>query len=124
MVLVDTSVWVDHLSRGNAPLVDLLNEGLVACHPFVIGELACGRLRNRVEILGLLTALPQARLAEQDELLGLIDRHRLFGRGLGWVDIHLLGSAYLSGCTLWSSDKALAEAARRLGVATEADGTR
>jgi predicted nucleic acid-binding protein len=124
MILVDTSIWVDHLSRGTSSLMDLLNEGLVACHPCVIGELACGRLRKRAEILGLLAALPQARVAEHDELLGLIDRHRLFGRGLGWVDIHLLGGAYLSTCTLWTSDKALHEAARRLGIAADVEGAR
>jgi predicted nucleic acid-binding protein len=119
MVLVDTSIWVDHLSRGNDSLVDLLQEGLVACHPFVVGELACGRIRNRAEILGLLSALPQVRLAEHDELLSLVDRHRLFGRGLGWVDVHLLGSAHLSACTLWTLDKALADAAKMLGVSTD-----
>jgi hypothetical protein len=119
MILVDTSVWVDHLRRGEPALADLLNEGLVACHPFVAGELACGRLRNRAEILSLLAALPQARVAEHDELLGLMDRHRLFGRGLGWVDIHLLGSAFLSVCTLWTTDKALGQAATKLEVAAD-----
>jgi len=119
MVLIDTSIWVDHLSRGNESLVDLLHEGLAACHPFVIGELACGQMRKRSEILGLLSALPQVRLAEHDELLALVDRHRLFGRGLGWIDVHLLGSAHLSACTLWTLDKALADAAKTLGVSVD-----
>lgn len=116
MVLIDTSVWVDHLRRGNDSLVDLLNEGMVACHPFVIGELACGQLRNRAEVLGLLAVLPAVQLAEHDELMTLVDSHRLFGRGLGWVDVHLLGSAHLSACTLWTLDKALTDAAKTLGV--------
>lgn len=113
-VLVDTSIWVHHLNRGNARLVELLNEGEVLCHPFVIGELACGRMRKRRQILGLLAALPQARVAGHEELLHLVDQHRLYGRGLGWIDIHLLGSGLLSSCTLWTSDKALHEAARAL----------
>jgi len=117
MILVDTSVWVDHLARGNDTLVSLLNDGLVVCHPFIIGELACGRLRNRQEILNLLAALPQSQVADHHELLELIDRHRLFGRGLGWVDVHLLGGAYLSSCQLWTTDKALDGAARALRIA-------
>jgi predicted nucleic acid-binding protein len=124
MILVDTSVWVDHLSRGKPSLANLLNEGLVVCHPFVIGELACGHLRNRQEILGLLSALPQARVAEHDELIALTERRRLFGRGLGWIDIHLLGSAHLSSCTLWTSDKALAEVAKSLRISADVEGVR
>lgn len=119
MVLVDTSVWVGHLRRGSARLVELLQEGLVVCHPFVIGELACGRLRNRREILGLLAALPQARLAEHEEVLPLVEQHHLYGRGLEWIDIHLLGGALLSACTLWTLDRALDQAARALGIAAE-----
>lgn len=124
MVLVDTSVWIDHLARGNRRLVELLNEGSVVCHPFVIGELSCGRLRNRQEILSLLAALPQARVAEHDELLRLIDRHRLYERGLGWVDIHLLGAALLSSCTLWTLDKALDRGAIVLRIAADGDRPR
>ena len=124
MVLVDTSVWVHHLSRGHARLEELLNEGEVLCHPFVIGELACGGLRHRREILGLLDALPQAKVADQAELLHLLEHHRLHGRGLGWVDIHLLGSGLLSHCALWTADKALHEAARSLGIAAHVAGAR
>jgi predicted nucleic acid-binding protein len=116
-VLVDTSVWVHHLNRGERQLAALLEAGEVLCHPFIIGELACGRLNNRLEILNLLAALPQSRIADHDELLHLIDERRLFGRGLGWIDIHLLGSGILSSCELWTSDKALDEASRRLGIA-------
>jgi len=121
---VDTSIWVHHLSRGEPRLIALLESGDVLCHPFVIGELACGRLGNRREILALLSALPQARVADHAELLHLIDEHRLYGRGLGWIDIHLLGSGLLSSCDLWTSDKALQEASRRLGIAASVEGAR
>ncbi len=106
-----------HLSRGDPRLVALLESGEVLCHPLVIGELACGRMNNRNEILSLLSALPQARIAEDNELLHLVDEHRLYGRGLGWIDIHLLGSGMLTSCELWTSDKALEGASRRLGIA-------
>jgi predicted nucleic acid-binding protein len=119
MVLVDTSVWIDHLSRSNSRLARLLDEGRVMCHPFVIGELACGDLRNRQEILGLLVALPQAPVADHDEALRLIERHSLFGRGLGWVDVHLLSSTLLAASALWTLDKSLNQAAGALRVAAE-----
>jgi len=118
VILVDTSIWVDHLRRGSEALSALLNEGLVVCHPFVIGELACGKVSNRTEILSLLAALPAATIAEHDEALGLLGTHKLSGKGLGWIDVHLLAAALLSGCTLWTRDKALASAARALGVAS------
>ena len=124
MVLVDTSIWVDHLNRGNERLTRLLEDGLVVCHPYVIGELACGRLKNRREVLGLLQALPQAPVAEQEELLRLVDTHRLYGRGLGWIDIHLLGGALLSSCAIWTGDKGLIAAARALGIAAGNDRSR
>ena len=111
MVLVDTSVWIDHLRRGSAELSTLLDQGAVLCHPFVIGELACGNLRRRDEILGHLQALPEAVTAEHDEVLHLVREHRLHGQGIGWVDAHLLASARLSGCRLWTRDRALATAA-------------
>ena len=117
-VLVDTSIWVHHLSRGDSGLVELLEAGDVLCHPFVIGELACGNIRNRGEILRLLATLPQASVAHDNELMGLVNEHHLYGRGLGWIDIHLLGSALVSSCKLWTADKALREATRRLGIAT------
>lgn len=123
-ILVDTSIWVHHLSRGDTRLAELLNAGEVLCHPFVMGELACGRMRNRREILGLLAALPRALVADHEELLHLIEQHGLYGRGLGWIDIHLLGSGLLSSCSLWTVDKALADAARGLGLAARVGGVR
>lgn len=87
-------------------------------HPFIIGELACGNLRNRSEVLSLLASLPLSPVIEQSELLGFVERERLYGRGIGWIDVHLLASARLSGMPLWTLDRRLAEAALGLGVAT------
>ncbi len=116
-VLVDTSVWVDHLSGGDPGLARLLEQGAVVCHPHVVGELACGNLRRREEILRLLAAMPTAPEATHDEVLAFLDRHRLAGRGLGWIDVHLLAAAMLAPCRVWSRDRALNDAAERLGVA-------
>lgn len=117
MILVDTSVWVQHLRSGSERLKLLLDEEQVLGHPFVIGELACGTLRNRQEVLSLLKALPQARLAEDDEVLHLLEGRHLYGRGLGWLDAHLLASGLLTACALWTLDKPLRRAATALGVA-------
>jgi predicted nucleic acid-binding protein len=111
MVLVDTSVWIDHFRRGNPGLVDQLNKPAVLCHPFVIGELACGILQNRTEVLELLQALPSAPVARQHEVLHLLQERHLYGRGLGWIDAHLLASARLMDCPIWTLDKTLAKAA-------------
>ena len=119
MALVDTSVWIDHLRRGSAELSGLLDQGAVLCHPFVVGELACGNLRRRDEILGHLQALPEAVTASHDEVLHLVHDQRLQGQGIGWVDAHLLASARLSGCRLWTRDRALAAMAAMLGVGME-----
>jgi predicted nucleic acid-binding protein len=116
-ILVDTSVWIDHLRRTNPQLVDLLNKGEVAIHPFVVGELACGNMRNRVEILRLLSALPETPEVEHGEALRFVEDEKLHGQGLGWVDINLLASSRLQGVGLWSFDKTLAAAAPRLGIA-------
>jgi len=116
MVLVDTSVWVSHLRQANKPLETLLLEAEAASHDFVIGELACGRLKNRKEILSLLQYLPKMPLAAQDELLYLIEDHSLSGMGIGFVDVHLLASAKLAGIPLWTFDKKLRHAADKLGV--------
>ena len=116
MILTDTSVWVDHLRKGDRALSELLEQGQVVCHPFVIGELACGHLRNRTEILTLLAALPEAEMAEHDEVLQLVAGRRLHAKGLGWGDAHLLASTLLTGCTLWTRDRALGAAARQLKV--------
>ncbi len=118
-MLVDTSVWVDHLRRGNARFAKHLESGGVESHPFIVGELACGNLRRRDEILSLLASLPRVVEADHAEVLSLVDSERLSGRGLGWVDVHLLASALLGGTTLWTLDKRLAEQARKLAVLFE-----
>ncbi len=107
MVLVDTSVWIDHFKSTNAKLVGLLQEGEVATHPFVIGEIACGSLRQRDEILSLLPLLPKVKTASDQEVLALIKRHTLFGKGIGWVDAHLLAASLISHARLWTHDKRL-----------------
>ena len=117
MILVDTSVWIDHLHRSGAPaILPLLEAGEVVTHPFVIGELACGDLRNRERVLRLMAALPVSAVATDSEAMALIERHRLMGRGLGWIDVHLLASALLSGTRIWSRDKHLAGTAEKLNV--------
>jgi len=116
MVLVDTSVWVDHLRQGMVGIDLLLNEGQVLCHPFIVGELACGNLKNRSDILSLLQTLPNARIAEEDEVLPFIEKYGLMGKGLGYIDIHLLTSSLLSRAPLWTLDKRLGAAAAVLGI--------
>lgn len=116
MILVDTSVWVDHFRRGNTALREALDEGAVASHAFVIGELACGNLRSRREILDLLAHLPSVPVAADHEVHQIIESHRLMGRGIGWVDVHLLGAAAIASAELWTLDRALREAARRIGL--------
>ena len=116
MILVDTSIWVEHLHSGSERLNALLRDGLVLTHPFVVGEIACGVLRNREEILRLLAALPEARVAEHDEVMRLVESSRLHGRGIDWVDAHLLASALLSRAALWTSDRSLSRVASSLGI--------
>jgi predicted nucleic acid-binding protein len=116
LILVDTSVWVDHLRRGNARLSALLEEGLVLLHPFVVGELALGHLRQRSEILELLSELSQADAAQHGEVLEFVERHGLAGSGVGWVDAHLLASAALIRASLWTLDRRLVRAAVRLAL--------
>ena len=117
MVLVDTSVWVDHLRSGNARLQELLRNGDVIVHPFVVGELACGNLRQRLKVLSLLESLPTAAVATHEEALAFLEAYRLYGKGLGYVDIHLLASARLSHVNLWTRDKSLMSTAARLKLA-------
>ena len=117
MTLLDTSVWVDHLRRSNDEVAGLLVAGEVLCHPFVVGELACGRLTNRREILALIQALPQAPVLEHHEALQFVETHRLHTSGVGWIDVHLLASAVLAGARLWTADRRLANAAKRVRVA-------
>jgi hypothetical protein len=113
-MLVDTSVWVDHLRRGNATLVSLLEHAQVWTHSFVVGELACGNLAQRARFLDLIVALPHAPIAAHDEALGLLESRRLMGRGLGWIDVHLLASAKLAKLPFWTLDKRLAAIAAGL----------
>ncbi|MEW6324306.1 MAG: type II toxin-antitoxin system VapC family toxin [Nitrospirota bacterium] len=116
MVLADTSVWVAHLRRGETGLERLLSDGEVLCHPFIIGELACGQLSNRTEILSLLQSLPLAAQLEHEEVMPFIEDHRLAGKGLGYIDIHLLASARLSQASLWTLDQPLKLSASRLSA--------
>lgn len=118
MILVDTSVWVDHLRRANLELVDLLERGQVLVHPFVVGEIACGSLSDREAALELLRQLPAAAVADPDEALGFIELRGFHGKGIGYVDLHLLASAALTaGSTLWIRDKRLRETAEALNCA-------
>jgi len=117
MVLVDTSVWVDHFRSGSAALADLLNQGLVAVHPFVNGELACGNLGKRSEILSLLQALPQAEKISDDEILFYIEKNSLSGKGLGLIDVHLLASAQLGDPLFWTRDRRLHDVTKKLNLA-------
>jgi predicted nucleic acid-binding protein len=111
MVLVDTSIWITHFRDGLPALKRLLLDGDVLCHPFVIGELACGHLKNRSSILSLLSSLPLAQEVEHGEILHFIGRYHLQGQGVGLVDIHLLASAALTHVPLWTMDKKLARQA-------------
>jgi hypothetical protein len=123
MILVDTSVWVDHLRRGDAGLAALLDDDLVLVHPFVIGEIACGVLSDRSRTLELLANLPAATSAESDEVLAFVEQHRLFGRGIGYIDAHLLASvALMPGSALWTRDRRLHAAALALHCAWAASG--
>lgn len=115
MILVDTSVWIDHLRSGDETLRHLLESTQVLVHPFIIGELACGNLRNRTEVLALLAALPKVVMATDAEVLFFIDQHQLMGNGIGYIDTHLLASTFLgSPVKIWTRDKRLAEIAVKL----------
>lgn len=123
MILVDTSVWVDHLRRADTELTDALERGAVVMHPFVVGELACGNLSDREEFLELLQDLPAAVVADSGEVLGFIERHGLYGKGIGYVDVHLLASVALTdGSKLWTRDKRLRSVAQGLALAYEGAG--
>ena len=118
MILVDTSIWIEYLRKGQTHLSELLDAGTVIGHPFVAGEVACGQLRNRFEVLDLLRRLPQAPLAPHWRALEFLEVERLYSRGLGWIDLHLIASARSSGCALWSLDAALSRSAEDLGIET------
>ena len=117
MILVDTSVWIEHFRAGATGLRALLEDEQVLTHPFVIGELTCGNIRNRAEILGLLESLPQVRVADHQEVMAFVAGQRLYGRGIGWLDAHLLASTLLSKAALWTFDRPLAGVAAALGIA-------
>jgi predicted nucleic acid-binding protein len=107
MILVDTSVWIDHFRNGNAELKELLISNEVMVHPFIIGELACGSIKNRNEILSLLNELPRTVIAEHQEVLRLIEERKLYGKGIGLIDAHLVASALLSKVRLLTMDTPL-----------------
>lgn len=121
MILVDTSVWIDHLRRGDAALAAALESGRVLMHPFVLGELACGKLENRAELLRLLAELPAARTATDAEALEFIGRHALMARAIGYIDVHLLASTALEGARLWTRDKPLVKVATDLALLLTTD---
>ena len=116
LVLVDTSIWVTHFREGQKQLTQLLEQGLVACHPFIVGELACGSLKNRGEIIQLLEALPIVDVLEHTEIMEFIESRKLMSMGIGYIDTHLLGSSLVSSTPLWTYDKSLIKAAKSLKV--------
>lgn len=119
MILVDTSVWIDHFRSSNQWLSELLDEDQVLIHPFVLGELACGNLRNRTEIIALMQALPTAMKFDDDQILLLIEKYELMGRGIGLIDIHILASCMDGSSLLWTFDKRLKSIAKELKIAFE-----
>jgi hypothetical protein len=116
VILVDASVWIDHLRVASGVLADLLLEEQVVCHRFVVGELTCGTFKRRAEVLALMKNLREVPLVAHEEALAFVESHRLMGTGIGWVDAHLLASTVLAGQQLWTRDRPLAQVARRLGV--------
>ena len=114
MILVDTSIWVNHLRRHDAVLAAHLEAGEVLCHPYVIGEIGLGVLKRRQQVIELLVALPSATVVSHDEAMTFVDQRRLAGLGVGWVDIHLAASAVVSRARLWTADRRLADVARVL----------
>ena len=120
MILVDTSIWVDHFRSFDDTLALLLNSRRVLVHPYVLGELALGNFRRRDLLLSELQDLPQARVATAQEVLFLIDRLQLFGQGIGYVDAHLVAAVRLTGgSTLWTRDRRLHEICQRLGLTSD-----
>lgn len=117
MILVDTSVWIDHFRQGLPELAESLRRREVVMHPYIVGELACGNFSNRQATLELLQQLRSVSVAEHDEVMNFIRVRRLHGRGIGYVDVHLLAAAIIAGCRLWTVDKQLNSVASSLGVA-------
>lgn len=121
MILVDTSIWIDHLRSGSPALVTMLQGDLVCTHDFVIGELSCGNLRNRAEVLGLLQSLPRLATVTEEEGLFFVEQQHLMGRGIGYIDVHLLAAAVMHGARLWTKDKRLDAIAEEKGWAHAAE---
>jgi len=117
VILADTSIWIDHLRSRSPALTALLQDQAVCTHDFVIGELACGNLGNRAEVLGLLQSLPRLSAATEDETLFFIEQQYLMGRGIGYIDAHLLAAAVIRGVQIWTKDKRLMVIAERTGWA-------
>lgn len=117
MILADTSVWIDHLRVHNAMFSQLLAVGQILVHPFVVGELAVGNLRERGKLLRELADLPEAKKALDSDVLILIERNELFGKGIGFIDAHLLASARICNARIWTTDKRLHQIAINLGLA-------
>ncbi len=124
LVLADTSIWVRHFREGEKNLIQLLELGFVACHPFIVGELACGSLKNRHEIIQLLEALPTVDILEHSEVMIFIESQQLMSKGIGYVDTHLLGSSLLSDIPLWTHDESLNKVASALKIAYKITQTR
>jgi predicted nucleic acid-binding protein len=116
MILVDTSVWIDHLHSSNDDLKELLLSSQVCIHPYILGELACGNISNREEILSLLRALPGIDVVLDEEVFALIEERKLYGKALGFVDVHLLASALIHHVLIWTKDKPLRRVAKELGI--------
>lgn len=121
-VLVDSSIWIEHFRKGHPRLTELLKGEVVLMHPFILGELACGNLKKRGEVLGVLAELPKAVEATHKETLDLMERRKLWGCGIGWVDTHLIASALLSNCRLLTVDERLQRAAAHAGAKLEKAG--
>lgn len=116
LILADTSVWVKHFREGQTHLISLLEQGSISCHPFIIGELACGSLKNRTEIINLLEALPKVKVLEHIEVMEFIESQKLMSLGIGYIDTHLLGSSLLSDYSLWTFEKSLEKTAKLLNI--------
>jgi predicted nucleic acid-binding protein len=117
VILADTSIWIDHFRHSDAELRRVIEEDTLLCHPFVIGELALGSLRDRATVLAFLAAQRRAAVATHDEIMTMIERHGLFSMGIGYADAHLLASVLLDrGSALWTRDKRLRAAAEKAGA--------
>lgn len=117
MILADTSIWIEHFRKNERQLANLLLENRVCIHPMIIGEIACGSLRQRGEVLPLLKLLPFIEVASYDEVMHFVDKRRVFGQGVGWIDVNLLASCLIAGVTIWTNDKSLRKVAQTLDLA-------